>query len=64
MAKYKAKTTCVGAVPFWVNDHIGIENYNKLNVGESIELSDTPQPQVLEWLDSVAEESKKSDEGE
>ena len=46
MAKYKAKHTCVGSIPFWASDLIGIDNFNKLNDGEEVSVSE-PQPQVL-----------------
>jgi hypothetical protein len=62
MAKYKSKSTCLGSIPFWVGDLIGIDNFNKLNAGEDVTILE-PQPQVLEWLEVVeAKESKESGE--
>jgi|TARA_R100001463_G_scaffold23408_2_gene56196 hypothetical protein len=62
MAKYKSKATCVGSIPFWASDLIGIDNFNKLNAGEDVTISE-PQPQVLEWIEVVeVEESEESGE--
>lgn len=61
MVKYKAKHTCVGAIPFWVGDLVGIDSYNKLNDGGEVSIA-KPQPQVLEFLDVIeVEESEESE---
>ena len=61
MAKYKAKHTCVGSIPFWVGDLVGIDSYNKLNDGGEVSIA-KPQPQVLEFLEFI--EVEKSEESE
>ena len=51
MFSIKSKIQWKGAIPFWVGDIIGLENYNKLQAGDSIELSKSPDPQILEFID-------------
>jgi hypothetical protein len=64
MTKYTSKITCLGALPFWISDHVGIDIYNKLNSGESVELKVEPQSQVLEFLDTIVVEEEKEVESE
>ena len=63
MAKYKAKHTCVGSIPFWVGDLVGIDSYNKLNDGGEVSIA-KPQPQVLEFLEVVKEKKSSKKEVE
>lgn len=60
--KYEAKYTCKGAIPFHVSDIVGIDNYNILQSGGSIELADDLPYTATEWLDvsEVKSSSKKS----
>tara|TARA_Y100001938_G_scaffold150173_1_gene239940 strand:- start:1953 stop:2168 length:216 start_codon:yes stop_codon:yes gene_type:complete len=61
MAKIKAKGTCVGSVPFWISDKIGIESFNKIQAGETadVELSHL-ETQVLEFVEIVEEKKSSS----
>jgi len=64
--EYKAKITHKGAIPFHVSDLVGIDNYNILQSGGSIQsLEDYPYT-VTEFLDvtEVKTSSKKVKESE
>ena len=67
--KYKAKNTCKGVIPFWVNDVVGKDNYKELQRGNAVSLTDIKHRGVFEFLTEVAvvkapvkkKESKKGD---
>ena len=61
MFSIKSKIHCKGSIPFWVGGIIGLENYNKLQAGDSIELSKNPDPQILEFID-ISEVKSTSNE--
>ena len=50
MATYKAKPNVGNAVPYWVSDHIGQDNHQKIITGGSAEIASVPA-QVLEFLE-------------
>ena len=64
MFSVKSKIHCKGSIPFWVGDIIGLENYNKLQAGDSIELSKSPDPQILEFIDISEVKSTSSEKKE
>ena len=52
MATYKAKPNVGNAVPYWVSDHIGQDNHQKIITGGSAEIASVPD-QVLEFIEEV-----------
>ena len=52
MATYKIKPGWRSALPYWASDHIGINNYDKLNNGLEVEL-DTLNSQLIQFLDLI-----------
>ena len=48
--KYKAKNSCKGVIPFWVNDVVGKDNYKELQRGNAVSLSNIKHRGVFEFL--------------
>jgi len=56
--EYKAKFSCRGVIPYWVEPIIGKDNYSKLQKGDSVKLPLGLQKGVYQFMSEVPTRSK------
>tara|TARA_Y100000593_G_scaffold95130_1_gene200426 strand:- start:4307 stop:4531 length:225 start_codon:yes stop_codon:yes gene_type:complete len=57
--KYKANSFNTGVLPYIISDLIGLDNFNKLQIGETVSLPSNLPYDILQYLDEVEEVDTK-----
>ena len=51
--QYKVNSFNIGVLPHSVSDVVGVNNFDKIQAGETISLSSDLPPHILQYLDEV-----------